>query len=105
MGRIRHAEVVANTAKAQNTDVLAADFQLGGEGSFARISLAGTAAVKVKLVPSSGTAFYLNAGAALTANTVFTEDVALDTGRTWNVQTDDASGITVTHLVVDEYTE
>ena len=94
--------VIADTAKAQNTDLFAADFQMVRQDSTIRISIAGTAAVKVRLVPSTGTGFYLKAGVALVANSVHTEDVALDQGRTWNIQTDDGSGITVTHCVVQE---
>ena len=96
------AELTANTTKAQNTDFFAADFQSARDDSGCRITVAASAARRIRLVPSSGTAFYIAAGAQLTANAVHVEDVPLDTGRTWNVQTDDASGATVTILRVQE---
>jgi hypothetical protein len=52
-------------------------------------------AVKVRLVPSTGSGFYLNGGTALVANSVHVEDVPVDIGRTWNVQTDNIAGMTV----------
>lgn len=97
-----HASIIANTAKAQSTNVLAADWQPVRADSIQRIAIAATAARKVQLVPSSGTAFYLNGGSALVANTVHVEDIPLDPDRTWNIQTDDVSGITVTYLRVIE---
>lgn len=98
------AELTANTTKAQNTDLFASDFQPSRDDSVCRITIAATAARAVRLVPSTGTgtAFYINGGAALTANAVHVEDVPLDTGRTWNIQTDNASGITTTILRVQE---
>lgn len=105
MGAIRHASIVADTAKAQNTDFLASDVTLKQGASFLRIALALKSAVKVKLVPSSGTAFYLNDGDDLVANAVIVNDVPVDKGRTWNLQTDDAAGCTVSHMTVDEIVE
>ena len=96
------ATIIANTVKAQNVDVLAFDFQLGRAGNLIRISISATAAVEISLVPSSGTAIGLNGAAALTADAVYTETVALDQGRTWNLQSPNAAGITVTHLCVQE---
>lgn len=101
--RARLAEITSDTAKAQNTDFLGTDFQTTRESSFLRICVAISTAVPVKLVPSSGTAFYLNNGDALVANAPIVNDIPVDQGRTWNLQTDDAAGTTVTHLTVDEY--
>lgn len=98
------ASVVANTAKAQNVDLLASDFQVTHSTSVVRISICATAAVEVALVPSSGTAILLNNAAALAVNGVLTEEVVLDTGRTWNIQTPNSSGITVTHCIVQAVT-
>jgi hypothetical protein len=100
--RIRLAELVADTVKAQNADFLATDVQTSRATSYLRIAVAVQSAVKVKLVPSSGTAFYLNNGDALVADAVIVNDVPVDDGRTWNLQTDDAAGCTVSHLTIDE---
>ena len=96
------ARITTDTPKARDVDFLGTAVRLQREDSVLRISLAVSSAVKVRLVPSSGTAFYINGGAALAAATVHTEDVALDIIRTWNLQTDDASGTTVHHLVLQE---
>lgn len=96
------AALTADTAKAQSTDFLAADFQLRHEGALCRVTIAVSTAVVVLLVPSSGTAIALNGGSALTAGGLHTFELALDTGRTWNVQTSDAAGTTCRHLVVHE---
>lgn len=95
------AEITANTSKAVSTDYLAEDFQLHDAGNFLRISIAATTAVVVQLVPSSGTAIALNGGAALAANAVHTEDVAVDATRTWNVQNATGTAV-ISHLVVLE---
>jgi hypothetical protein len=97
---VRVAELIADTVKAQNTDLLAADITILRTSSSLRVAIVGTA-VKVKAVPSSGTAFYLNGGSALTLDALYVEEVPVDDGRTWNIQTDDAAGITVKHLAVD----
>lgn len=96
--RRRLAELVANTVKAQNVDVLAADFQTARADSLVRITVAMTN-VLLRLVPSSGTAMTLGTPAAATLTTY---ELALDTGRTWNLQTNDAAGVTVYHLVIQE---
>lgn len=96
------AQIVADTAKAQNTDFLATDFQLSREGSMVRISIAISTAVAVLLVPSSGTGIQLNGTTALTAGGLHTFELALDTGRTWNLQTSNAAGTTCRHLIVQE---
>lgn len=95
------ATIITDTVKAQNVDILAADFQLKRAGNLIRISIAGTA-VAVNLIPSSGSAFALNSGSALPLNSAYTEEIALDHGRTWNLQTADVAGITVRHLCVQE---
>ena len=38
-------------------------------------------------------------------NAPIINDVLVDKDRTWNVQTDDASGTTVSHLIVEEIQE
>jgi ActR/RegA family two-component response regulator len=96
------AELVADTAKAQNTDYLAADVQLSRDDGFLRITVVAQTAVKIRLVPSTGSAFYINAGTALAANSVHVEDVPVDADRTWNVQTDDISGATISILRLQE---
>jgi hypothetical protein len=95
------AAIVADVTKAQNSDFIATDFQLEA-GGVCRVSLTISSAVKVRLVPSTGSGFYINAGAVLVANAVHTEEIALDVGRTWNIQTDDSGGTDVKHLVVQE---
>jgi len=97
-----HAEIIADKIIAQNANALTTDFTVHKQEAIVRITLAISSAVKVKLVPSSGTALYFNAGAVMVAATVYTEEFALDTGRTWNIQTDDSGGTTVYHLVVQE---
>jgi len=92
----------ASTIAEQGVDLLPADIRVTRDTSVVRISVAATAAVKLIFVPSSGTGFYLNAGGNLPINGVHTEDVVLDIGRTWNLQSDDVAGITTTHLVIQE---
>lgn len=96
------AAITADTAKAQNVDFLATDFQCTREGSMVRITIAISTAVAVLLVPNTGTGVQLNGTTALTAGGLHTFELALDTGRTWNVQTSNASGTTCRHLVVQE---
>lgn len=95
------AALVADTVIAQDTDALAADFQLGRAGNLVRITIVATADVFV-LVPNSGSAIELNNGGALTADGVYTEELALDQGRTWNLQTPNAGGATIKHLCIQE---
>lgn len=95
------ATIITDTVKAQNVDILASDFQLERAGNLIRISVMATA-VSIMLVPSSGSAIYLNNAGALAANGILTETVALDQGRTWNLQTSNAAGITVKHLCIQE---
>lgn len=94
--------ITADVAKAQNTDFLASDFQVKGEGRLVRICIAVDANVEVDLVPSSGSQFELNGGSALTANAVYLFEVLLDIGRTWNLQTPNVAGCNVLHLVIQE---
>lgn len=103
MTPIRHASISADTAKAQNTDFLATDVTPKRGTPFLRITIAVQSAVKIRLVPSAGSGFYLNNGDALVANAVLVNDVPVDTDRTWNLQTDDAAGCTISHLVVEEW--
>ena len=96
------ATITAEVNKAQNTDWLASDFQVSGAASKVRITISLGDAVKVKLVPNTGTAFYIKGGAAFVDTAVYTEELALDTTRTWNLQTDDAGGCDIQHCVVQE---
>jgi hypothetical protein len=98
------ASIAADTVKAQNTDVLAADFQVQREDAEVRICIAGTA-VEVSLVPSTGSAIHLNGGSALPADGIHREDVLLDVGRTWNIQSANIAGVTVKHLIIQEVAE
>lgn len=97
------AKLIADTTKAQNTDFLTTDFQMKWSGSLCRISVQISSNVTLSLVPSSGTAIVLNGGTALAASGLYTFEVALDQGRTWNLQTSNAAGTTVHHLVVQEW--
>lgn len=96
------ATIATDTSKAQNVDWLGTDFQLSRAGNLVRITLAIDAAVEVALVPSSGSNINLNGGSAMTANAVYTEELALDQARTWNLQTPNVAGCNVIHLVVVE---
>lgn len=97
--RTHLAEIVSDAATAQNVDVLATDFQVQRAGNLVRLSISATA-VSLRLIPSTGSAVILSAG--LTLDTMTTFEFALDTGRTWNLQTDAGAGITVKHLVIAE---
>ena len=93
--------VHADTTKAQNVDLLAADFQMGRGGTLCRITVA-TTNVALLLIPDEGTGMILGAGAAGTA---VTYELALDPARTYNLQTNDAAGVTVYQLVVQEVSQ
>lgn len=98
-----HAELTADTAVTPNLDALSSDFQVEREDSIVRITIVPASASTWRLVPSTGTAFSLNADADLTAGAIYTEDVTLDVGRTWNIQTDTGTAdITVNMLRVQE---
>ena len=96
------ATLIADTTKAQNVDLLAADFRLNRAGNLIRITVAADAAVELALVPSSGSNILLNGGGALAVDGIHSESVALDHGRTWTLASPNAAGITVTHLCVQE---
>ncbi len=106
-GTYRHATVIADTTKAQNTDVLAADVTPKFGVGYFRVTLAADAAVKALVVPSSGSSFYLNNGDALVADAVIVNEFGFDAegGRTFNIQSDDGAGITVTHMMIDQVVE
>lgn len=94
------AQVVTNTSKAQNVDLLAADFQVSHADALVRITVVDSGTVDIRLVPSAGSAIIIVA--TTTANLVNTVELALDTGRTWNIQSANASGLTTTLCVVQE---
>ena len=96
--RTQLATLQANTTKAQNVDILDSDFQMQRSGTLCRITVAASN-VALRLVPSAGAAIALGAAAAQTA---VTYAVALDPDRTWNLQTNDAAGVTVYHLCIQE---
>lgn len=96
------AQVAASTVKAQNTDLLAADFQQKRGDSKIRITIAITSAVIVALTGSDGSSVLLNNGTALVANGIHTEELALDITRTWNIQTANVAGLTCTLLSLVE---
>ena len=94
-------EVIADTSLAQATDMFSADFQLA-EGTKVRITIMESVGAIWNLVPSAGTSIPLNAGGALTALDVYTEEITLDKQRTWNLQTPTSGGATLHHVVVQE---
>lgn len=98
--RIELATLTADTVVAADTDSLGSDFTLRRGGNLVRVTVqAAAAADDVLLVPDSGTA--LNLG-ALSAGVASTFEVALDHGRTWNVQTSTTGGWTIEHLAIIE---
>ncbi len=97
--RTELATITTDTAAAQNTDILASDFQVKRAGNLVRITISATA-VALRLVPSSGTTVPIDSALPNTVLTTF--ELALDAGRTFNLQTNDPSGITVYHLVIQE---
>lgn len=96
------AIVGTDTTVAQSTDLLVSDFSIGFPGSSIRLSIVITSAVIMALVGSDGTVVNLNGGAALVADAVHTEVLALDSKRTWNIQTANAAGVTCSMLFVQE---
>jgi hypothetical protein len=96
------AKVITDETVAQNTDLLTADFVPGFPGASLRLSIVLDSAVIVKLVGSDSTVILLNGGSALVADAVHTEVLALDSGRTWNLQTANAAGMTCTMLFIQE---
>ena len=97
----RLASITTAATFEQNADFLASDFAVGREESRVRISVAVTGGSRVRLLPNTGAGFNLNGGNSITGS-LHTEEVSLDPERTWNVQTDNASGTTVNFLLVDE---
>lgn len=97
----RLATITTATAKAQNVDFLGSDFQVSRESSRVRVTASVTGASRIRLIPSSGAGFSLASGTSISGSLV-TEEITLDPGRTWNVQTDNASGTTVNFLLIDE---
>lgn len=92
--------------KAQNVGIFATEFQQKWAVNKIRITISVTAAIKVLLYSDgNGEAVYLNAGAALVADTIYTFEHTLDTSRSWNVQTDDLAGITAEILTITEVAE
>lgn len=97
------AEIATSTTAAQNADLLTTAFRQVRSDSKIRLTISVTAAVKVLLFSSDGgEALYLNGGAALAADSIHSEEFALDTTRSWNVQSDDVAGVTCELLSIVE---
>jgi len=95
------ASIVSDTARAADTDFLAADFAPKREGTLIRITIACETSVAVRLVPSSGSSTKLQAS-SLGAEVLTTFELALSPSLTYNLQTPAAGGVTVNYLVVQE---
>lgn len=96
--RTQLATLQADTTKAQNVDILASDFQMKRSGTLCRVSVAMTN-VALRLVPSTGTSVGLGSPSS---GAMTTYEFALDPDRTWNLQTNSPSGVTVYHLCIQE---
>jgi hypothetical protein len=94
------AEVATATAKAQNVDLFAADFQTSRGDSIVRITYCDEAAIDIKLVANDDVVLVIED--TTTADTPFTVELCLDTTRTWNIQTGNAAGLSCTLCVVQE---
>lgn len=97
------AEITAEKVIANNTtDFFSADFTPERDDSIIRITIAGGPQI-IQMSPSSGTAFTIRGGAALTLSTVYTEEVSLDRQRSWNMRTTNAGGITLRMVRIQEF--
>ena len=99
------ATITETTAALQNADLLASDFRVKRGDSLVRITINEntTTSQDVRLIGSDGTVLILIS--SLAVNTPQTVTIALDTTRTWNVQTSGAAGLSVDLLVVQEVAE
>jgi hypothetical protein len=97
--RTELAAISADTSKGATTDLFASDFTLKRAGNLVRISVQVATTTDINLVPNTGSALHLGNSSANTLNT-FT--VALDHGRTWNIQHAHGSAVTFEHCVVQE---
>jgi hypothetical protein len=97
--RTQLAAISADTSKAADTDLFSSDFTIKRAGNLVRISLQVGAAAAINVVPNSGSALHLGTASA---NTLTTYTLALDHGRTWNIQHGAGSDTTFEHCVVQE---
>lgn len=95
------AEIHEDTPISQNVDILPQRFQSTREVSVIKITIA-CAACRFRLVPNEGSAFSINAGKAIPDDSVYVEEVPLDTGRTWNLQCPDPGELVLKMLRVEE---
>jgi len=97
--RTELATITANATVGQNTDFFGSDFSVQRAGNLVRISIQATAAIAINIVPSSGAVIHLG---TLSADAVSTYTIALDAGRTFNLQTSAAGESTVEFCCVQE---
>ena len=97
--RTELATVTANTTVSQDTDIFASDFQVKRAGNLVRISIQATSALTMNLVPNTGSPIHLG---ALSANLVSTFELALDQGRTFNLQSGTAGDNTLEFCCIQE---
>ncbi len=95
-------------AKAQNAEFFAADllpFVLAQYAAKNKISISVSAAVVIEITLDSGSNWTaLNAGVAIGVDQLFTFDVAIRNGDTFNMRTPTGGGATVDICRVDEVT-
>ena len=95
-------EIITDTPMTQWTAVAGSEFTLERAGNLIRISYAVDAAVSLYLRPSSGTEIYLNNQGDVVADVVYTEDIALDHGRSFTFRTSSAASPNLIHLCIQE---
>ena len=96
----QHVKIVANVTTAQNTDILADDFQKVYDDSIIRVTAWG-GAMNLRLIPNTGTGVSIFGGVSLNGNLRY-EEFNLDSGRTWNVQTSTGAGLVLNFLLIEE---
>lgn len=88
-------------AKSQNTDWII-DATPVGEASQLIILVAINSAVKIQVTLDGDNYDYLNGGNALVADTLYRFIIDVDNTMTFNINTDDASGTTITQCLIKE---
>ena len=96
----QHVKIVTATTTAQNTDILASDFQKVYDDSIIRVTAWG-GTMNLRLIPNSGGGVSNFGGGNLSGNLRY-EEFNLDSGRTWNVQTSTSGGIILNFLLIEE---
>lgn len=89
-------------AKSQNTDWIT-DATPVNEAGFLIIQVAINSAVKLQVTLDGTNYDYLNGGDALVADTLYRFQIDVDNTMTFNMNTDDASGTTITSCLIKEY--